>query len=421
MTTTINKIINKLVNLDNNIFSFNYDKNDNIQGIHKIFFYILYNLDLDKKYINNFEYIKETLDNFYFIKNPLEKNCFFDLFCKIIHVYNTLNRFVFLYKYKKSKLVVETDLQLNKINENDTNVICIYHISSKYLFKIEDLLKLIYVCLTNCFCFLSEPIVIRNPYNNLPFGKSILYYINSYLVLNTKIKFIKSKYLDIFFKFRKCNFNITEFLNNYEYILREYAIQNYFNNSTKKYIINDIKTIINSFNYNFSSEINKINISEEFPQDELIKIMKPYLLLELQASYSLVEKNRLDARKKLRQKLFEFQRFNPHFGRKIFKFKDIVKNGKIKRTISHFEFVVKHKKFNIYEIENFMKNHLEYKYEQEFDDEQEQDYEEEQDEDEEDEDEEDEEEQDEEDQNEEEQDYEEEQDEEEQEDEQDNN
>jgi hypothetical protein len=190
------------------------------------------------------------------------------------------------------------------------------------------------------------------------------------------------------------------------------------NNSTKKNIINDIKTIINSFNYNFSSEINKINISEEFPQDELIKIMKPYLFLELQASYSLVEKNRLDARKKLRQKLYEFQRFNPHFGRKIFKFKDIVKNGKIKRTISHFEFVVKHKKFNIYEIENFMKNHLEYKYEQEFDDEQEeyyeeeqdeqeQDYEEEQDEQEQDEEEQDEEEQDEEEQDEEEQDEEE--------------
>ena len=359
--TTFDKIINKVINLDNNIFSYNYDKNDKISGIHKIFFRVLCNIKLYKNK-NKFEYLEETLNNFYFLENTTEKKEFFELFFKIQRIYHTLNRFVFLYKYKKSKLIVDTDLQLNQINPNEANVICIYHINSKYLFRIEELLKHIYTSLTNCFSFFSEPISIRNPYNNIPFGKSILYYIYNYLVLNTKIQFIRPFHIDIFLKFKECNFNMTKFVNNYEHILREYAIKNYLNNSTKQTIVNEIKLIITSFNSNFLKDNNKIKISEEFPEDQLIRIMKPYLHLKLQACYSLVNKNKTDARKKLTKKLREFQCFNPQFGRKIIKFKDIILNGKIKRVKSNIEFNMKHKKFNTFEIDNFMNNHLIYKY-----------------------------------------------------------
>jgi hypothetical protein len=359
---TFNNIINKVVNLDNNIFSLNYDTNDNIPGIYKIFFNMLSNIKLNKQYKNKFQFIEETLNNFYFSVKPIEKNEFFNLFCKIQHIYHTLNRFVFLYKFKKSNLSVDTDLQLNKINQNEPNVICIYHINSKYLFKIEELLKHIYVSLTNSFTFFSEPIAIRNPYNNLPFGKSILYFIHSYFAINTNIKFINIKYIDVFLKFKDSNFNLTNFLNNHEHILREYTIQNFINNSTKHTIVNEIKKMITSYNNNFLQEIDKILISEEFPEDVLIRIMKPYLYLRLQAKYSLIIKNQIIANKKLSQKLREFQCFNPQFGKKIIKFKDIVKNGKIKKVKSHIEFIMKHKKFNTYEIDSFMSNHLSYKY-----------------------------------------------------------
>ena len=359
---TFNKIINKVINLDNNIFSLNYDKNDKIQGIFTIFFSILSNIHLYKNYKNKFDYIQKTMNNFYFSKKQNEKTEFFNLFCKIQHIYHTLNKFVYLYKYNKSKLIVNTDLQLNTIKEIDPNIICIYHVNSKYLFKIDELLKLIYTSLTNSFSFFSEPIPIRNPYNNIPFGKSILYYIYYYLSSNTKIKLIKPDHLDIFLKFKECNFNMTKFVNNYEYILSEYYIKNYINNSTKKTIIDDIKEIIKLFNSNFSNNYNKIIISENFPEDDLIRIMKPYLHLSLTSYYSLVQKNKIEARKNLYLKLREFQRFNTQFGRKIIKFKDIVKNGRIKRVKSHIEFNMKHKKFNTYEIDNFMNNHLSYKY-----------------------------------------------------------
>lgn len=362
--TTFNKIINKVVNLDNNIFLYNYDKNDKIGGLNKILFYALSTNKNNNFYKNKFYFLKENINNFYFSQKPTECNEFINLFYKIQKIYHILNRFCFLYKYKKSKIIVETDLQLNSIKINDKNVICIYHIDSKYLFKIDELLKLIYTSLTNCFSFFSEPINIKNPYNNIPFGKSILYYIYFKLILDTKLNFIKHDYIDIFFKFTHCNFNMTKFVNSYEYLLREYAIKNYLNNLTKRTMKQEIINMLKNYNTFINTQNKKIIISNEFPDDELIKIMKPYLYLDLVSNFSLIKNNQIDAKRKLYKKLYEFQEFNPTFGKKIIKLKNIIDtNGKFKRVKSHFEFDTRHKKFYTYEIENFMNNHLEYKYE----------------------------------------------------------
>jgi len=362
---TFNLIIKKIVKLDNNIFSYNYDQTtDGISGIHKIFFYILDKLELKNCNTSKFIFLDETMNNYYFSKKEFEKKEFFNLFNKIQKIYYTLNRFVYLYKVKKSKLIVDLDMQLNKINIDDQNVICIYHVNSKYLFKIDDLLKMIYMSLTNCFSFFAEPITIKNPYNNISFGKSILYYIYSYLISNARIKYIKPEYLDIFFKFKESNFNMTKFVNSYEYILREYAIKNYINNTTKTIIKDQILHMIDAYNSNIIREKNKILIDPEFPHEDLISIMKPYLFLILESNYSLIDKNKRDAKNKLNKKLKEFQSFNPNFGRKIIKFKDVISKGKTKRIKSHIGFNMKHIKFNSYTIEKFMNNHLVYKYDE---------------------------------------------------------
>lgn len=359
--TTFCKIVNKVIKLDNNIFEIKHYENDNISGIYKFYFNYLCN-NLLKNY-KKFQFIEETMNNFYFSQKQNEKEELFNLFCKIQSIYHKLNRFVFLCKYKRSKLIVDNDLQLNQIKKNQQNIICIYHINSKYLFKIDELLKIIYISLTNNFSFFSEPISIKNPYNNIPFGKSILYFIYTCLILNTKIMFIKSEYLDVFLKFKKCNFDITMFIDNYEYILREYSFQNYLNNSTKKTILDDIKLMIDSFNMNFSNQNQKIKIDEEFPENILIKVMKPYLYLYLVYNYSLVQKNKIRAKNNFYNKMNKFQQFNPRFGKKNIILKDIIKNGKIKKIKSHIEFDIKHKKFNTYESKSFMLNHLSYKYE----------------------------------------------------------
>ena len=365
--STFSLLIKKLLNLDNNIFSYNYDKSDTCGGLYKIFFNILYCLDSNNcknyKNYNKFMFLHETINNFYFTSKESERNEFLKLFNKIQKCYRILNRFVYLYKIKKSKLIVDNDMQLNKIFEGNTNIICIYHVNSKYLFKIEDLLKIIFMSLTNCFSFFSEPISFKNPYNNISFGKSVLYNIYIYLVLNAKLRYIKPEHLDIFLKFKESNFNMTKFVNCYEYILREYSIKNYLNNITKSTIKEQILYMIDLYNSGLLSNSKKIIIDPEFPENDLISIMKPYLYLKLESHYSLISNNRSNSKNKLNKKLEEFQKFNPNFGRKIIKLKDIICKGKVKRVKSHIEFNMKHKKFNTYDINNFMTNHLEYKQE----------------------------------------------------------
>ena len=358
--STFDKIINNVIKFDNTIFYLNSNKIDNIDNMCKFFFYNLYCNNESKKYKNKFHFLDETSKNFYFLEKSIERKEFINLFYKIQRIYYTLNRFVYFYKYKKSKIAVNTDLQLNEIKLNDSNVICIYHIGSRYLFKIEELLSIIYTSLTNCSSFFAEPLCIKNPYNNIPFGKSILYYIYFYLNFNAKIRFIKHEHLDLFFKFKQCNFDMTKFVNNYEYILREYAIKNHVNNLSKKNMMIQIQMLIHSFN--LTKPLSKqIYVSNEFPEDELIRIMKPYVYLIFIWKYSLVKKNADEAFSRLYNKLREFQKFNPQFGRKVFKSKTVCVGFKLKK-IRTVEFNMKHKKFNSYDINDFMNNHLNFKY-----------------------------------------------------------
>jgi hypothetical protein len=357
-----NLIVKKVINFDNNIFSLHY-KNDNIENMIKISFKLLYE-NIENKYKSKFHFLHDTSSNFYFNNKTNEKNELLNVFCKIQRTYYILNKLCYMYKYNKSKIVVDTDLQLNKIKLTEPNIVCIYHIKNKYLFKLQELLKLIYTSLTNSYIHFSEPISIKNPYNNIPFGKSILYYIDYKLRTSFNINHIKPKYLDIFFKFRECNFDMTKFVDNYDYILREYSIQNYINNSTNEYLKNDIINIIKQFNKKIKNDDKKIFISEDFPDSELISIFKPYLYLYLVTKYSLVHKNKSEFNEKLFKKLTEFQHFNPQFGRKIIKLKGSIKKGKFKKIKSHIEFNTFHKKFESDIIEEFMNNHLSYKYHQ---------------------------------------------------------
>jgi hypothetical protein len=357
---TFDTIVYKTINLKNNIFSPKYDNTDTVTGIHKIFFYGLINIKTTNLHKSKLQFFNETINNFYLCEKHEERNEFMDYFRKIQRTYHTLNRLCFVYKIKKAKQIVNSDLELNEISLGQKNVISIYHNNYNYLFKIQDLLKIIYTSLTDTYMFFCEPITIKNPYNNLPFEKSILYYIYFYLINNTYIGYTKHEYIDIFLKFKQCNFNMTKFVDKYEYILREHAIKNYITNSTKIQLRIDILKMLRE--YNACNEKNAINIDYEFPADVLIRIMKPYLTLYLTAFYSLIPKNKTNAKYKLSKKLKEFQKFNPSFGRKVIVFKDKILNGRFVRYKSHTDFNYEHKKFNIYTSENFMNNHLLYKY-----------------------------------------------------------
>ena len=62
-----------------------------------------------------------------------ETENFKQMFYKIQRLYNILNRFVYNYKFKRAKIVVNSDMCLNELKEGDKNVISIIQNNSKYL------------------------------------------------------------------------------------------------------------------------------------------------------------------------------------------------------------------------------------------------------------------------------------------------
>lgn len=367
-------IVERLVNIDNNsnMFCAVYRiKPDNVSALHKITFQRL----LSKLHPCSsgsehrrmkMEFFYETIHDFYFSSNHKERNTFITCFGKVQSVYHTLHRFLFLYKWKKAKIRVTTDLQLNEIDTRRRNVICIFHANSKFLFRLEDLLKIVYTSLTNTYYFFSEPLTIKNPYNNLPFSKSILYYIHYYVVTYADISYIKYDHLNVFLKFKQLHFNLSRFIDMNTSVLRDYAIQNYITHSTKGQLYNDIVHFIQQYNLgkDFS---NKILIDVEFPVDNLVDIMKPYLSLYIQSTYALTVSAQQKARQTLYTKLKQFQIFNPCFGKRNIVFKYVVVDGIYKRVKSHIEFNSKHCSFAEHKNSHFLSNHETYTYDEEND------------------------------------------------------
>jgi hypothetical protein len=101
----------------------------------------------------------------------------------------------------------------------------------------------------------------------------------------------------------------------------------------------------------------QIIIDYTFPKDLLINIMKPYLELFITSQYSLLYVDRIYYKKLLKQKLFEFNKFNPTFGRKIYKkYTDLFSD-----TTERFEYNTKHISFHeiakLKDKNEFMNNH----------------------------------------------------------------
>ena len=341
--TTIGYIATKILNIDNNGFSINYDKSDKINPIMKLVFVSLVN----NRYNNKFRMLKETANSF--LKFSREE--FINYFCKIQKIYYAFSRLAFIYKYKKSTMSATTDMGLNDITINDKNVLCIYHVNSRYLFNLNDLLKIINTSLTNAYSFFSQPLQSKNPYNNLPFTKSNLYNIYFFMKYNTPI------YNDLFIKFFYCDFNLSTFYYKYEYLLRDYIIENFVKNSSEDELIKEIKKMLSIYN----KKNKKILIDDEFPKNRLIKIMKPYLLLYLQSQYSFVHIIKNNTNILLYNKLKIFRNFNQKFGRKIYKmgFK-YDSNFKRKSYIKSVEFLDNHIAFNYNEEFKFLTNHTYY-------------------------------------------------------------
>jgi hypothetical protein len=347
---TLKLIINNILDLNINIFS-PKNKHDNIDISSKILFLNI-NKDLTTK--NKFIFLQESFENFLINNNDDKKNIFIEYFFKIQKTYNTLNRFVYNYKYKKAQIVVNTDMGLNELNINDKNVFCLFHNNSKYLFFINDLIKIIDSALTNSYMFFSEPKCIKNPYDNLPINKSNLYNIYFFIKYKTNL------HPELFFYFFKTNFNLNVFKIRYEVLLRDYIITNFVNKSSSDVLVHEIKKMIKFFNKERKTA-NKIFIDKDFPKHKLIKIMRPYLELYCVSQYGYLNHIREITLLIFKKKLIEFNKFNPQFGRK--RYKILMKNtNDFKKKICGkiLEFNDTHIKFHKNYDNNYLTDHLNY-------------------------------------------------------------
>lgn len=106
------------------------------------------------------------------------------------------------------------------------------------------------------------------------------------------------------------NFDISRFREQYEGIIREVSIENYVKNTDYNVLYNHVFTMIQEHK-------RRIFIDPDFPKEDLVNIMRPYLLLYYVSMYSLDEYKKLNAFSELHKKLHKFYKYNPKFGRKI--------------------------------------------------------------------------------------------------------
>jgi len=346
-------IINKLIKPDINYFSLDYKEDKTIKPYIKLAFHVF---EKDITLENKFKKLSQALD-WVSLGDIKKEEELMDYFYTIQKTYNNLNRFVYNYKYKKTKIVVDTDMGLNKLTETDKNVISIIDNNSKYLFHVNDLIQIINTALTNSHLFFSEPKSVKNPYNNLPFNKSTLYNIYFY------IRYKTNYYPELLFKFFECNFNLTRFKFLNENLIREYIIFNHVYKSPTNSIKEDIKQMISNFNFHCQQigYKNRIIIDKDFPVNKLVTIMKPYLFLYCKSLYSFHPQIKKQFTSIFKTSMLKFNNFNPQFGRKRYKLQYRVTKS-FKKRMCGKEIVFDDKCVKYYDNNNemFLSDHLKY-------------------------------------------------------------
>jgi hypothetical protein len=350
--TTYKLIIKNKIKTDINFFSLDYKEDPYIKWYIKVSFMVMLNQKLDIK--NKYKTFFELLNGFLIKDHKDEFICYFS---KIQKNYNILNRLIYNYKYKKAKIVVNSDMCLNELTENQKNVLCILDNNSKYLFNINDLIKIIDTSLTNSDLFFAQPKSIKNPYNNLSFNKSTLYNIYFFIIYKTNY------YPELLFKFFKCHFNLTNFKYLNEHLLRDYSIENYVYKTPYNTIKDEIILMVNFFNSYCQQIKNKILINEDFPQKKIVEIMRPYLFLYCKSQYSFHPEEKRRYYCYFKESLIRFNKFNPQFGRKKIKLLYKV-NSNFKKKISEKEIYFDDNCIKFLNVEklndNFLVDHLKY-------------------------------------------------------------
>jgi hypothetical protein len=251
---------------------------------------------------NKYGKIKYIMDDL-FIDNKT-KTQFMNNISKTQRVYRGFSKLAYLYKYKRAETQITKNMMYDEIDPEHRNTIELYDGGSRYLFTKYDLTRIINVALSNSPYIFPEPLIIRNPYNNVPFSKSILYTIYFRLIDNSL------KFPVLFHNFVWLNFDIDIFRVENECLIREHYFREYIYNSTNKMMKSKIRTMLSVHGY---------TVKKDFPVKDLIRIFRPYLYLFMVACYHIsgLEKRKMSLNY-LNAKINELYEDNPKFGRRTY-------------------------------------------------------------------------------------------------------
>jgi hypothetical protein len=252
-----------------------------------------------------FAFLNKTLSNIFINTNSKEK--FLNYFTKIQKTYHVLSKFAYRYKFIKSQPLITKDVYMNDLKENQPRVFSFIQNNKKYLFAITDLVNILNTSLGNTIYFISEPLVCKNPYNNMPFNKSTLY--NIYFFLQ-KCGFIMPQ---LFHQYFMTNFNLKIYGEENEELIRDYSIKQYVNKTTVDELAYEIRCVLDNCKWG-----KKLSIDPEFPNEDLVSVMRPYLELYYKGTYTMNESKRERCVKEYNYKIKQFVHHNKTFGRKYY-------------------------------------------------------------------------------------------------------
>jgi hypothetical protein len=259
-------------------------------------------------FLENMFYDDETKDRLFSIFSLAQKHYFSFL------------KFSNIYKFKKSQIVVNTDLMLNIIDPTNRNIFTIIENNKKYLFTLNELISIIENAISNSPHFFSKPLWPLNPYTNQKLPMSTLY--NIYFKMKQSGRVISLLFHYLFLE----HFNLVSFSEKHESYIRETAIHRHVFNSPYSSLYEDI---IGMLYNNIYTRV--LPIHEDFPKETLVQVFRPFLYYYYIISYGENDYAKTyKYRMLLNKKLQKFCEFNSMFGRKIIKLTK--KFGKVTKT-----------------------------------------------------------------------------------------
>jgi hypothetical protein len=311
-----------------------YNNNYNKKTEAAIFFY-QYILQIFVDHSNTFIH-KKFNELKKLIINPFmsEKmaNALLDDFCQFQRIYNAFAKLAHIYKFKKAKVQITTDLCTNELNPKNSNVFILFQNNLKYYFSARDLINMINSNLSHCIGFIPDMIVSKNPYNNVVLSDTSLYNIYFFLRWNAYI------IPELFHGYFLSDFNSPKFHYEYESCIINSFIKNFIYTSHHDTLYPIFKEMWETYH----RITKKIVIDDEFPKDKLINIMKPYLYLYYISLYATNGTyKQCNAEYTLKRKLMRFRNFNSKFGRKYVRLnKDIFgkRHNRVEFDLKHINF-----------------------------------------------------------------------------------